>query len=303
MRNRGPGIIVVIVLCLGAGLAVPVAAQRAPVVLPAIRHFESPRADLVEPRSAGALVLTDILATRGPERPRFVVPDSAAAAREVQAVASLGATLPLLKLATWREGGAVLVGQGGVLARFRIERPSRDDMGQDWFVALPVEARWRAWSGRFRPSHRSAHIGDEFADATGAQRIEFGGEALDVHVARDIASTRIYAGGSWIWYSYTQRESFLRELDRGDRFIAQLGLDGAWGTRPGGRADLIGSVDVQFAERTGWRRQLSAVGGIRWRGPLQALELVVRVYDGPSAMGQFFATPERFVALELIAAF
>ena len=38
--------------------------------------------------------------------------------------------------------------QAGVFARFRIELPSRDDLGQDWVVAMPIEAAWNDWSGR-----------------------------------------------------------------------------------------------------------------------------------------------------------
>jgi hypothetical protein len=82
---------------------------------------------------------------------------------------------------------------------------------------------------------------------------------------------------------------------------AQLGADGSWGA--GGGAAVIAGADVLLAERTGWRRQLSALAGVRWSGVLHSLQLNVRVYDGPSAMGEFFLTPERYISLEVGAKF
>jgi hypothetical protein len=43
------------------------------------------------------------------------------------------------------------------------------------------------------------------------------------------------------------------------------------------------------------------MAGLRWAGLRHAVQLNVRAYDGPSAMGEFFLTPERFVALEFVA--
>ena len=59
-------------------------------------------------------------------------------------------------------GTITLTGQASVNGRFRIELSSRDDMGQDWMVAFPLEMSWKQWSGRFRALHRSSHLGDEF---------------------------------------------------------------------------------------------------------------------------------------------
>jgi hypothetical protein len=271
-------------------------------LLPGIRHFESFRADVLEPRNGAGFVVTDLLSRRGPERPPWALARGTGA-REVQAVAVLGATMPLLELARWQGGGVVVAAQAGIIGRFRIELPSRDDLGQDWFMAAPVEAAHRDWSARARVSHRSSHLGDEFAVETAAERIEFGGEALDVHAGRRLGGARVYAGGSWIFRSYTRRLPALLLENVRDRYLLQAGADGAWpmpGTR---RGAMVAGIDVQAAERTGWRRQAAVLAGTRLAGERHALQLVLRAHDGPSALGQFFLTHERAWSLEFVAEF
>jgi hypothetical protein len=272
------------------------------VFVPGVRYLPDLRADLLEPRSGVGLVYTNLLATAGAERPGFSIPDSVARP-EMQGTAALGATLPLLHLSSRANGGIIVAGQAGITARFRIERPSRDDLGQDWFVAIPVEVSRGDWAYRFRISHRSSHLGDEFMEETGAQRLEFGGEALDTHVARRLGSGRAYLGASWIFRSYTIREQAMRALGRSDRFLLQAGADGTWDPWPDSRADLVGGFDVQTAQRTAWRRQVAAAAGLRWRSDSHALQVLVRFFDGPSFMGEFFLSPERYAALEFVAEF
>jgi hypothetical protein len=303
--RTGWSAIVGIAAVLGAGMlpgAEAPARQPLPVVLPGVRYFPDLRADLLEPRAGAGLIFTNLLATGGTERPEFSLPDSVARS-EVQGTAALGASLPLLHLFSRSDGGVVVVGQAGITARFRIARPSRDDLGQDWFVAIPVEVRRGDWAYRFRISHRSSHLGDEFMEETGAQRLEFGGEAVDTHVARQIGTGHIYLGASWIFRSYTMREPIMRALGRRDRFLIQAGADGAWDPWPESRADLVGGVDVQAAQRTAWRRQATAAAGLRWSSDTHTLQVLARFFDGPSFMGEFFLSPERYVALEVVAEF
>jgi hypothetical protein len=290
-------------LALLLGVAQPAEARQPARWLPDVRHFSDLRADPMEPRHAAGFVRTNLLETRGPERPRWTLPDSAGAAKEVQATVSFGATLPLARLAEWEGGAMVIAVAAGVVGRFRVEQPSRDDLGQDWFVAFPVEAAFGDWSVRGRISHRSSHLGDEFVEATGASRIEFGGEAVDAHVARVIGGGRLYAGGSWIFNSYTGRTPVLRALRRSDRFVAQAGAEGEWQPWRTERLSFVGGLDAQLAERTAWQRQVAAAGGVRYAGRRHSLQLVVRGYDGPSALGEFFLTPERAWSLELVAGF
>lgn len=288
----------------GPVLAGGAAAQERPgrTLLPESGYFRPLLADPLEPRFGVALVHSDVLASRGPERPRFFVADSAGAAREVQAHTAIGGTLPLLLLGTWPGGGWVLSGQAAAFARFRIELPSRDNLAEDWLVAGVIEARWGPRSLRARIRHQSSHMGDEFMAAAGAARIEYGGEELDVLVATDLGAGawRLYGGGTWIFRSYTDMTAVLRTRGQGDRFQLQAGVDGSWRPWLDARHTVVGGLDVRLAERTSWERQIAAVAGWRFVGRHGDLGLQLRVQDGPSFQGEFFLTQERVYQLELV---
>ncbi|MGH7553035.1 MAG: DUF1207 domain-containing protein, partial [Longimicrobiales bacterium] len=288
-------------LCAGTN----VGAQTDPAggFLPRARYFTSPFADPIEPRFAVGLLVTDVLAAPGQERQGFFLPDADDARSDWQASAAVGGTLPLWRALERPEGGIVIGAQAGVFARFRVELPSRDDLGQDWVVAMPIEAAWNEWSGRLRISHRSSHLGDEFVQATDAERIEFGGEALDALTAYHLRGIgRVYAGGSWIFRSYTDGTTALLSTSTRDRFLVQIGADGQW---KAGRDNvtLRAGVDWQVAERTDWEGALAIAGGVAMQHDGRSLGLVARYFDGVSSMGQFFITPERFISLELVADF
>jgi Protein of unknown function (DUF1207) len=277
------------------------AAQDGPV-LPPFRYFASPFADPIEPRMSIGLLATDVLASQGGERPFFALDDPEDAAHDVQAAAAIGITIPFLELAEWDGGGMILTGMAGVHARFRIEYPSRDDLGQDWIVGGGIEAAWDALSTRVRISHRSSHLGDEFVNDTGAERIEFGGEALDAMAAYTFPGiARVYGGGSWIFRSYTDKQvAALVAIGRRDRLVVQLGSDGEWELGDG-RFALVGGIDWQTAERTNWRSAVALGGGVTVHAHGRSLGLVARWFDGVSSLGEFFLTPETFWSFELLA--
>lgn len=268
-------------------------------LLPRVRYFASPTADPIEPRFGIGLIMTDVLAEPGTERAPFELAGDARS--DWQAAAAIGGTLPFWRPATWPGGGIAVGAQAGVFARFRIELPSRDDLGQDWLVAMPIEAAWNNWSGRLRISHRSAHLGDEFVEETDADRIEFGGESIDGLVAYEFPRlARVYGGGGWIFRSNTDDTSVLQDSGTQDRFVVQLGADGRWDVGSPYVHALAG-VDWQAAERTGWVRALALAGGLGIDVGDRSLDLMLRYFDGPSSMGQFFVTPETFWSLELVA--
>lgn len=276
----------------------PAAHAQAPDwLLPLTRHFVHPLADAMAPRFAIGLIATDLLRSRGPERPQFTIRDSTDAAFDVQATAALGGTLPLLRLGNWPGGGAVLGGEVAVFARFRIEYPSRDAVGTDWFVGVPLELRRYDWSGRVAIMHRSAHLGDEFITASGAQRIEFGHESVELMAARRFGAARIYGGGAWIFRSNTAFEMRRRGLGQHDRFELQAGADGEWPL--GGTGRVYAGLDVQAAERTDWQTEIAAVAGAGAHANGRAIRLLARFHHGVSPLGEFFLTDERFVSLEL----
>ena len=278
-----------------------------PNFLPRIHYFQPLIADPLEPRMAIGLVKTDVFehAGAGAERQPFSFPDPEDSSSDVQAAAAIGGSIPLLHLAEWPgKGGIVASAQIGVFARFRIEYPSRDDTGQDWFVGMPFEIAYDKFTGRFRIMHRSSHIGDELVEVTGAQRIEFGGEFADFVAGYEVLpGARLYGGGTWNFRSYTARLPALIARGGRDRFALQGGIDGSWYLWSAGKTGVIAGLDWQSAERIGWKSQLSFAGGITARTNERSTRLLLRYFHGPSSMGEFFLTPETFVALEWVLEF
>ncbi|HSJ23228.1 MAG TPA: DUF1207 domain-containing protein [Longimicrobiales bacterium] len=287
----------------GAAQAYRQAEAAAGDLLPEVRYLGAPLADPMAPRISVGLMRTTLLATQGPERDPFELADADGAADEYVAAVGVGAVLPLVQLAVWDGGGAILTVEGRVFARFRIELPRRDDMGQDWYVGGAVEAGWPRVAARLGVLHRSSHIGDEFADNTGASRIEFGGEQLDGMVAYDVPGVaRLYGGGAWVFRSYLDWEPRLRALRVRDRALLQFGLDREWQPWSDPRFHAFAGADYYSAERTGWHPAFAAAAGVGVR-TTRSLRLTVRAFDGMSHMGEFFLTPERYISLEVGARF
>ena len=96
----------------------------------------------------------------------------------------------------------------------------------------------------------------------------------------------------------------LQRLERGDRITGQIGADGEWYKWSGGHIGVHGGVDLQAAQRTDWQSAFSALGGVAFRREnmtnARELRLSLRYFSGPSPMGEFFLTKERFLHFELM---
>ena len=273
--------------------------------LPGTTLFHPLIADPLEPRFTLGLLKTNLLSTQGPERAPFIDALTDDDRSDVVAAVGIGMAFPFVALKTWDNGGINLTGHVGVFSRFRIENPSRDDMGQDWVVGGGIEVLRDNMAGRLRIHHRSSHLGDEFTESTGARRIEFGGEAVEGVVSyQDRTGVRLYGGGSWIFHSNTGSTAVLQQLDRPDRFTAQAGADGSWYRWSNGRVGVHGGLDFQTAQRTNWQGALSALGGVAFRRDNtptgRELRLSLRYFTGPSPMGEFFLTKEQYLHFELM---
>jgi len=290
------------VLLMAVAIPAAAAAQssRVPTVLPGIRYFESPIADPLEPRFAVGLVYTNLFDSQGPERQPYTRPPGPG--REVQAMAAVGTTIPLILLQQSEDGGIVVSAVAGVYARFRIERPSRDDVGQDWTVGMPIEFSWGATAARLRIVHRSSHLGDELAVSTGARRIEVGGEAVDALFARKFGALRVYGGAGWIFHSNTDNTAVLRARAQPDRYTVQAGGDGVFHPFSNERLSIVAGADWQSAQRTNWRSTYAVAGGLRLESGPREARLVARFAGGASTIGQFFLTTEQAWSLELFLA-
>ena len=272
--------------------------------LPVARYFPGPLADPVEPRMSIGLIVSNVLSGFGGEREVFALPDPDDSRSDWQAAAAIGGTIPLIRFASNARGGFLLAAQAGVYARFRIEYPSRDELSTDWIVAGALEFAQDDLSGRFRLSHRSSHLGDEFVEVSGAKRVEFGGEAFDLHVARTFPGiVRLYAGATWIFRSYTRHLEPLVREGIGDCCVIQLGSDGVWHPFPNRHLELVAGIDWQAAERIRWRSYTSLAGGLTWREGTRSAGFIARLSTGRSALGQFYNTPETAYGVEFAVTF
>jgi hypothetical protein len=273
--------------------------------LPGASLFHPLIADPLEPRFTLGLLQTNLLAHPGPERPPFLVSEDDKS--DVVAAVGIGMAFPFAVLKRWPDGGINLTGHVGVFSRFRIENPSRDDMGQDWVVGGGIEILKKNVAGRLRIHHRSSHLGDEFTESTfdTARRIEFGGEAKE-GLASYLHSSgvRVYGGGSYIFHSNTADTEVLQRLKRDDKYTVQLGTDGEWYRWSGGHVGLHGGIDYQSAQRTKWQSAFSTLGGVAFRREnkdgARELRLSLRYFTGPSPMGEFFLTKEQYLHFELM---
>ena len=273
--------------------------------LPHVRYFAPPIADPLEPRLGVGLLNTTLFRTapEGRERIRpFFIPDPEDARNDVDAVTSIGGTLPLWHVSDKGNGnGVVIAAQGGVISRFRIEYPTREDVGQDWFVGMPIEMASGPWSGRFRVMHRSSHLGDELVETTGAARIEVGGEFLDFLTAYTFRpGTRLYGGATWVFRSYTDQTPILLSLDRSDRFSVQAGAEAATYPWQNGNLGVVAAADIHLAQRTDWDESIAAAAGLSARTKTRAARFLVRYFTGASLLEQFFLTHEKYWSIELV---
>lgn len=264
---------------------------------PRVPLFPAATADPMEPRFAGALIHTNILGQQPRERDPFLLDATARSGGEVQALVSLGGTYPILQ---WPVGAGWMGigGQVGSVTRFRIERQSRDEFSSDWMVALPIEAASGPWAARFRIIHRSSHLGDEFLQNNQARRIELGGDGVDLYVARRVGGLSGYAGAEWIFYSETDKS--LVDGGRMDNSMVQAGLTGEWPLDPSNpRWNIVAAADWQSWRRTKWQSTISGLAGARFRAGTRSAMLTLVATRGPSAVGEFFRTPETVWGLEL----
>ena len=279
-------------------------------LLPHVRYFPSLIADPLEPRLAVGLLQTNIFradgAPVGRERQgRLFIDDPEDSRSDVDAVTAIGGTLPWWHLARWSDStGIVIAAQAGVMGRFRIEYPTRTDVGQDYFVGMPIEIAQGRWSGRFRFMHRSSHLGDELVESTGAQRVEVGGEFVDAMAAYRLApNARVYAGTAWIFRSYTENTLVLFNQGRSDKTLLQMGAEAGFYPWLNGRLGWVGALDWRSAQRTDWQSSLAAAGGLTVKTPTRVARLLVRYFTGASLLEQFFLTPERYWSIELVTDF
>ena len=268
--------------------------------LPESGYFSRPTASVREPTfGVGALSSTVFRNRSNPaERPPFDLQGGKGLDTDVQGEAALGGNVRIWQPVQWADGGLTMGIQAGVFGRFRLEVAGNDLVASDWIVALPLEIARGRWSGRLRVLHWSAHVGDELIEA-GVERVDFTTETLEALAAYGFGDLRFYGGGSLVVRSSLENEPQLGPAFSDDLQI-RLGADAR--VRPWARDDLTvdGGVDWQSSDRTGWAGQLSVRLGLSVIDGARSAQVSGIYHRGPSPMGQFFLTDERYWGIELI---
>ena len=266
---------------------------------PDAEYFSRPIASVREPTLAMGVVWSTVFRDRAnpAERPPFDLQGGTGLETDAQGEAALGGNVRIWQPMQWADGGLTLGIQAGVFGRFRLEVSSNDLVASDWIVALPAEIARGLWSGRLRLLHWSAHVGDELIEV-GVERVDFTTETLEALVAYGSDEFRVYGGGSLVVRSSLENEVRLGPAFSDD-VLVRFGVDTRM--RPWARDEvtLDGGVDWQSSDRTGWAGQLSVRLGLSVRDGARSARLSAIYHRGPSPMGQFFLTKERYWGIEL----
>ena len=200
--------------------------------------------------------------------------------------ATFGGVFPIAQSDAPGDGRWDVGVQAGVYSIFNMDASSVDLVNADYWVGLPVGARWGPLALLFRVYHQSSHLGDEFLLDTPTKRINLSFEAVDGLVGFDLLSFgRVYAGGGYMVHhdpsdlkpGYTQ---------------AGVELVSPWAIF----ADMLrpmAVLDVQWHQEDSWSPDYSTRFGFRIENVRllgsHRLYLLGEYYNGRSPNGQFFA--------------
>ena len=90
---------------------------------------------------------------------------------------AFGGLLPLVQGPLPGEGRWELGFQAGVFSIFDMSSDSKDLINTDFWVGVPITARWGWFSTMMRVYHQSSHLGDEFLLRGGVDRVNLSYEA------------------------------------------------------------------------------------------------------------------------------
>jgi hypothetical protein len=181
--------------------------------------------------------------------------------------------------------------EGGFVGHFDMTE-SLDNIGWDGLLGLYLSWLPSPELGfRFGMKHRSAHVGDEYAERTGRQRMEYTREEL-------------VAGLNWSptprWTVYTEGGFGYGLEDFQEQGRLQLGIEHA-GTRRfwDNRASGYAAVDMQLFEEQDWHPLATVqIGFVAPTGRgTSRYRLAVEAGTGQSVLGEFSFEDETWVGI------
>ena len=208
----------------------------------------------------------------------------------------LGGIFPLLGWGGRREGGRrwQLRLDGGLDAQFDPENQT-DNTGWDGNYGLMVESHREEKGIAFRVGvfHISAHLGDEWIERTGRQRLMYRREEILAGAARSWRpGSRVYVEAGW---AYDELNSSLQDPAR-----AQAGVE-IEGRRPLRRKSVTwyAALDLSAWEERDWRLDTGAQLGLVTRPQHRAWRFGLQYWDGRVPLGEFFQETESNLSIGL----
>lgn len=170
---------------------------------------------------------------------------------------------------------------------------SEDNIGWDGLFGFRAARRYGSgftWSAGF--THDSAHLGDEFIEETGRQRLNYTREELNAGAVLPFGETwQAYTEAGWTYHRGNN--------DLQDHWRVQGGLQveppPAWWE---GLAGWYAALDVSAYEENDWDANVTIQAGVALhpdRGGVWRVGL--ELYDGRSPLGEFFQEEETHFAI------
>jgi hypothetical protein len=179
----------------------------------------------------------------------------------------------------------------GMDGQFDLDR-GLDNIGWDGNYGLLASTRLNpAWAVKLGLVHTSSHIGDEFEERTGIQRIGYSRDELMVGVRRDLGRDVAVYGEAGYGYDLN-----VQELQEPWRLQTGLDFDPALAATERRTGWFVG-LDLSAWEERDERIDVAVKAGRTFRLEDRVWRLGLELYDGRPNMGEFFQETESHVAL------
>ena len=171
---------------------------------------------------------------------------------------------------------------------------SYDNIGWDGIFGLTATAgRPGRLAFKLGMKHTSSHVGDEYAERTGRQRIEYTREELVLGASWPVVpALRLYAEAAYAYHHGNGGLQHPGRAETGAEFVQPrlLGL---------GRLGWYAAVDASAWEERDWETDFSAALGLLYPAGDRRWRLGFGYHEGRVPIGEFFQDSETYWSLGL----
>lgn len=178
--------------------------------------------------------------------------------------------------------------EGAAFGRFDA-REALDMDGVDFRFGFPVAYRRGRWAFKLHPWHLTSHLGDEFIEREGRERIAYGRNELAVGVAWSPSEAwRLHAEVGWGFWIRPVNEPWRAQA--GAEFVDRLLGAGA--------PEVYAATNVTLFQEIDWEALFSVQAGVWLRpaGSTRGIRVGLEYFRGHSALTQFFREHEHYVS-------